>query len=135
MAFHVPHEFRVLKGPMGSDNTYGNNGKFIIPGKRWRFQIIASDGLGWEHVSVTLISNSGKGLNRNPNWNEMCAVKDIFWDPVDTVMQLHPPESMYVNDHPHCLHLWRPADGQIPMPPPITVGIPKLKQRHRRFNP
>lgn len=128
MTFHVPHDFRVLRGPMGSDDSYGNNGMFIIPAKRYRFQCIASDEMGWEHVSVILITNAGNQVNRNPNWNEMCAVKGVFWDPVDAVMQLHPPETEYVNDHPNCLHLWRPTDGNIPMPPSIMVGVPALNK-------
>lgn len=31
--------------------------------------------------------------------------------------QLHPAKSEYVNIHPYCLHLWRPLEREIPMPP------------------
>lgn len=51
----------------------------------------------------------------------MCFVKDLFWDGEDAVMQLHPPKSNYVNNHPHCLHLWRPTQAVIPMPETILV--------------
>lgn len=76
-----------------------------------------SNGLGWEHVSV---STPG----RCPNWIEMVHVKNLFWGPDDVVMQLHPAERDYVNVHPHCLHLWRPTtDGiTIPTPPRELVG-------------
>ena len=48
----------------------------------------------------------------------MCAIKDMFFDHEETVMQLHPPVSEYVNIHPYCLHLWRPNNGRIiPRPP------------------
>jgi len=50
-------------------------------------------------------------------------VKELFWDPEDTVMQLHPPRSEWVNNMPYCLHLWRPVGLAIPRPPNITVGI------------
>ena len=35
--------------------------------------VIASWGGGWEHVSVSL-------ARRCPTWEEMCMVKDIFWE-------------------------------------------------------
>lgn len=52
----------------------------------------------------------------------MCEVKDLFWGPDETVMQIHPAIEDYVNDHPYCLHLWRPRGEYIPTPPPILVG-------------
>jgi hypothetical protein len=69
---------------------------------------------GWEHVSVST-------PRRPPNWREMCFIKALFWDAEDTVVQFHPPESAYVNQHPHCLHLWRSRDVVIPLPPIVTV--------------
>lgn len=69
----------------------------------------------WDHVSVSL---SG----RCPNWQEMCFVKDLFWEPHETVMQLHPPSHLHVNYHPHCLHLWAPRNLFIPLPPRWMVG-------------
>jgi hypothetical protein len=88
---------------------------FHIPAKGYIIRVIASTGLGWERVSVMLTNN------RTTNWKEMCAIKNIFWDPEDCVMQLHPPESRYINDHNHCLHLWRPIDQTIPMPPLVMI--------------
>lgn len=37
--------------------------------------------------------------------------------------QYHPPKSAYVNNHPNCLHLWRPIGIEMPRPPSIMVGI------------
>lgn len=54
-----------------------------------------------EHVSV-VVSNK-----RTPTWEEMCFVKDIFWDDTDEVIQIHPKKSEYCNLHTTCLHLWR----------------------------
>jgi hypothetical protein len=118
MAFHVPERMRVTIGLMASSAAYGNNGAFMVSRLRQPpvLACIASDGEGWEHVSVSLPS-------RCPTWGEMALVKDLFWDPEDAVMQLHPPASQYVNCHPFCLHLWRPPEGrQIPLPPPWMVG-------------
>jgi hypothetical protein len=53
----------------------------------------------------------------------MCFVKDLFWEPEDCVMQLHPRRSEYINNHPYVLHLWRPVRDRIPEPPSIYVGV------------
>jgi hypothetical protein len=117
MAFHVPEKYRVLFGPLRSDSTNGNNGQFFLPAPKFKTPMMAqaSDGMGWEHVSVSTSS-------RTPSWSEMCAVKAMFWDAEDCVVQYHPPASEYVNCHPYCLHLWRPTNGEILMPPSILVG-------------
>lgn len=114
--FHVPNELRVRRGPYGSDDSYGNNGVFYIKIGRREFMVMASDGLGWEHVSVSL-------PNRCPTWEEMCKIKDMFWGKHQTVIQYHPAEDNYVNNFPFCLHLWRPIDKAFPMPNPALVGV------------
>ncbi|MCX8016811.1 MAG: hypothetical protein N2690_02735 [Rhodocyclaceae bacterium] len=53
-------------------------------------------------------------------------MKALFWDDEDAVMQLHPPQSQWVNNHSYCLHLWRPTQQPIPLPPAILVGIKAL---------
>jgi len=57
----------------------------------------------------------------------MCAIKDLFWDPVDAVMQIHPPADEYINNHSACLHLWRPTVQEIPLPSSLMVGIKGLE--------
>jgi hypothetical protein len=124
VSFAVPNGLRVRRGELGSDDSYGNNGAFsippVIPG-RWLW-VIASDGLGWEHVSVTVRLDRWGAPTRTPTWEEMCAVKAIFWGPDDTVVQFHPRASEYVNFHPHCLHLWRKDGVDFPTPNPLMVG-------------
>lgn len=96
-----------------------------MPGQARRICIIASNGvsdnpaMSWQHVSVSFGSVSTK----TPSWEIMCWVKDLFWDPEDPVMQLHPPRSRWINQHPGCLHLWRPLppNPAIPLPPSIMV--------------
>jgi hypothetical protein len=112
---------RWLRGPWAS-NPGDDFGAFEIDGPSGRrLKIIVSPGdanenIPWEHVSVSC-------ANRCPNWPEMSYVKDLFFDAEETVMQLHPPRSQYINNHPFCLHLWRPLNEKIPLPPSIAVGI------------
>lgn len=111
----VPEQYRVTHGPLASDASFGNNGMFQIPKETRMFLVCASDGKGWEHVSVSL-------RNRTPRWEEMCFIKDLFWEKTETVVQFHPPESEYVNNHEYCLHLWRPIGKEIELPDSILVG-------------
>ncbi len=127
--FHAPETLRDTEHPtMGTTSEDGNNGVFDVasPEPGWRLAIIASDGEGWEHVSVhgyrRVQAVSSPIQRRTPNWKEMCFVKDLFWDGEDEVVQYHPKRSEYVNCHPNVLHLWRPIGVELPMPPPIMVG-------------
>ena len=116
MSFHVPEQFRVKTGPLRSTVEHGNNGAFRITSLKFPRAIntIASDGLEFEHVSVSV-------FNRCPTWQEMCFIKDLFWDPEDCCLQYHPPKSEYVNDHDFTLHIWRPIVVEIPRPHKIMV--------------
>lgn len=108
---------RVRTGPMASTLQGGMNGQFAVWHKNTELLIQVSDGLGWEHVSV---SRRGK-RGWPPSWDMMCFVKNLFWTPEECVIQYHPPESEYVNTHPGVLHLWRPINEHIPMPPIAMV--------------
>jgi hypothetical protein len=119
---HVPEVNRIINHPIFQSSVAdGNNGAFLIRQSNGRdLWIIASDGMGWEHVSVHIFD--GK-RSLTPRWEEMCKIKDIFWDKEDVVIQYHPRESEYVNNHPNTLHLWRPIGIELPTPPTITVGV------------
>lgn len=126
--FKVPEEFRQRDYPsLPSSALDGNNGVFIFGHKGYEIFCIASDGGGWEHVSVHI------NRSRTPAWEQMCVVKDMFWDEEDLVMQFHPPKSEYINNHPYVLHLWRPVGVSIPLPPSIMVGLkPEQIEKLRR---
>ena len=113
--FKVPNEYRIRDGELGSDDSFGNNGAFLIPYQSFNLRVIANDGMGWEHVSVSL-------PNRCPNWREMCFIKDLFWDAEDVVIPYHPKKSKDVNQHETTLHLWRPVGVEIPTTPKKLVG-------------
>lgn len=108
---------------MVSDPSRGDEGYFFLPniktGKGLYMLCLASNGMGWEHVSVSIPTD-----RRCPTWEEMCFVKDQFWnDPDDVVIQYHPAKKDYVNNHEFCLHLWRKKDTNFETPPSIMVGI------------
>jgi hypothetical protein len=117
--FHVPEKYRVCH-PFADGPDLGNDGAFLLPpvcGKR-QLAVVASDGGGWDHVSVHAVLGKQPCT---PLWQEMCAVKDLFWDAEDVVMQIHPKKSQYVNVHPYTLHLWKPQEQEIPLPPRAFV--------------
>ena len=94
----------------------GRNGAFVIMHNGSTFKIISSDGMGWEHISISI-----RGEKRTPTWDEMCYFKRLFWRDDECVIQYHPPKSDYVNVHDGCLHLWRPTEQVVPQPPLIMV--------------
>lgn len=62
---------------------------------------------GLEHVSISPVKS-----NKLPSWEDMCKLKDIFFDDEEEVYQIHPPKSHYVNLSENCLHLWKPIPGE-----------------------
>lgn len=90
------------------------------PIDRKQYFIVFSTGFGWEHLSIS-------HRNKTPDWDTMCQVKDMFWREDEACMQLHPKKEDYINNHPYCLHIWKPIKEElgveIPLPPSILVGI------------
>jgi hypothetical protein len=88
-------------------------------------RVIASDGRDWadeklpgepwEHVSAS--TSSGM----LPRWGEMQWLKTVFWDADETVIQIHPPDSDYVNVN-EVLHLWKPPGPVIPAAQGVRLG-------------
>ena len=64
------------------------------------------DGRRWLHVSL-----SRRG--RLPDWEDVKLVKDVVIGQERTALQVLPPKSKYVNQHPFCLHLWYCLDGDV----------------------
>lgn len=120
MPMKVPEKSRIKDGDMGSDARYGNNGAFKLTSIRFTgtIMVICSDKDGWEHVSLSR-------KDRCPTWDEVCWVKSKFWDDEDAVIQVHPPQSEWINNHPYCLHLWRKAGTNdfYEKPPAYMVGF------------
>lgn len=101
--------------------TY-KNGK-PMPSTKYEdtLNFIFSWGCGFEHLSVSTPVKC-------PTWEQMCFMKDIFWDEEEVCMQLHPKKSEYINNMPYCLHIWKSIDKEIPTPPSIMLGFRKGKE-------
>lgn len=112
---------RLIPAMYTTSSEDGFNGmfRFVLDGKLVR--CIASDGMGWRHVSVSLEDEPSKC----PAWPLMCKVKDLFWNEDDAVIQFHPRKKDYVNFHKGCLHLWQPFDGTnaLPFPTPDSMLV------------
>ena len=96
------------------DNWHGLMGYLRLRDSRKTMTFVLSidkqNGMEYEHVSVSYYGE----LKKTPSWEEMCAVKDVFWNAEDAVHQIHPKESQYVhgvNSKKNILHLWRPVGG------------------------
>lgn len=117
---HTLDQYRDSEMEKRMTGTHGNSGcgcfKVFVGGKS--FFVVASDGGGWDHVSV---SPCNKKRATCPTWEEMCAIKDMFFEPEECVVEYHPAKSEYVNNYPYCLHLWRPQRAEMPTPPLIFV--------------
>jgi len=104
--YRVPHP-----GGMGDETC----GAFLMRGPCGKeLYIIASQGEGWDHVSISL-------EKRAPWWREMDWVKRRFFEADEVVIQLHVADADHINIHPNCLHLWRPHGENIPLPSKVLV--------------
>jgi len=115
---------RVRVGPMASDPSWCCCGAFLVksPVDRELMNVIASNGAGWDHVSVSR-------EDRCPTWAEMEFVRSLFFQNDETVMQLSVPREQHISICDTCLHMWRPQHANIPRPPAWMVGpVPTPQQ-------
>lgn len=96
----------------------GFGGTFYDKKSRCYLNFIMSWGAGWEHCSVSMPT-------RCPSWEQMCSIKELFWNDDECCVEYHPAKDDYVNNHPYCLHIWKPIKEDLPKPPSIMVGIKK----------
>ena len=111
----ILEDSRVKPIQIGSD---GGQAFIKLPrtGSKAPLMCVFSIGCDWDHVSVSL-------KHRCPTWEEMCTVKDIFFHEDEVAVQYHPAKKDYVNNHPYCLHIWRPQLEKMPLPPSVLVGV------------
>lgn len=119
----VPNEAlrfsRDREGAYAPTDADGNQGRFVFlcPGTGRILLVVSSDRRDWAEAGPLL-----KQPTKAPAWPEMAWVKDLFWGPEETVMQLHVPAVDHINYHVGCLHLWKPIGVEIPRPPGATVA-------------
>lgn len=94
----------------------GIGGKYYDKYSGKYLNFIFSHQLGWEHLSVSM-------PGKTPTWDQMCVMKDIFWNEDEACVEYHPKKEDYVNNHQHCLHIWKPTNETLPLPPSILVGF------------
>ena len=105
------HHIKVIK-----EDAEGFAGEIHL--YKWSGTVICSTGAGWEHVSVAPFKKY-----YIPSWNDMCDIKDLFFNDDEAVIQIHPPKADYVNNLENCLHLWRCTYKEMVLPPSILVGV------------
>ena len=118
------HRAVALEMKVVGDTGNPNAGIFIFESPQDKKQlrcIVSKEYGGWDHVSVSRV-------DRCPTWEEMCFIKDKFFEPEEVAMQLHPPKSEWVNNHQFCLHIWKPLIQEIPKPPSHFVGYKELNK-------
>jgi hypothetical protein len=106
----VVEQSRLTTGMYGTDKNESNGMFVFVTGMK----VIISDGLGWDHASVSFD-------NRCPIWDEMNWIKDLFFIPESCVVQFHPPKSRYINNHDFVLHLWHKQGHRFELPPEVCV--------------
>lgn len=82
-------------------------------------EVIFSSHAGWDHVSAC-VCMPGR-IVRVPSYSEMRRIKRLFFKPDEVAMELHVAEADHINTNPYTLHLWRPHDQAIPLPPKELV--------------
>jgi hypothetical protein len=61
----------------------------------------------YDHVSIAPIDG------HTPTWDEMCTLKDLFFNDDEECVQIHPKAGEYVDIKRNCLHLWHRVDGTL----------------------
>ena len=115
---------RVREGLFRTGDDAGFNGLFVfaVAGEARLVKAVASDGLGWRHVSVSF-----QGSAKPPSWAVMDAVCRLFYEPDEWVVQFHAPPARNVNNYPGTLHLWSCVGREFPVPDPKQVGVPGVE--------
>jgi hypothetical protein len=113
--FKVPEKYRVIDGDNSTTIHNGNNGlfKLYLRGNRTNLgsmlYITATEKDSWECVEVYTPV-------RYPIWEELCLVRNLFWDRNDLVIQYYPREKDCSNFKKYSVCLWRPTNQLIPNP-------------------
>lgn len=95
-----------------------DGGRGIIHMPRWVGSVVWSNSGGWDHVSIAPAKR-----NIMPSWDDMCLLKNLFFNEDEVVIQYHPAKKDYVNNLSNCLHLWKPTEETLPVPNSLMVGL------------
>lgn len=100
-----------------------NEGMFMFnsPWDKGELIVIAAVGYGWDHISVSRADGT-------PSWLEMDYVKRLFFHEHEWAYQLHAPVAEHISGKwpgrraLNTLHVWKPHNRTIPIPPRWMVG-------------
>lgn len=101
--YRVKHPFWPQTATSGAFKVFVKQRSFVVLAG---IENTGDDGM-MEHISVTPTNQK-----RCPTWDEMAAIKDMFFDSEEEAIQYFPKRSRYINIHEYCLHIWRPVNGQ-----------------------
>ena len=115
-------EGRIQAGWNGTKPNSGPAGAFVYHFRQnLTAHIVADAGqaTGWEHVSAHMefYNRAGKLSKRSPSWGEMHKIKRLFWYDSEVVMQLHSKDCDWKHGAEYVVHLWRPINEIVPVPP------------------
>ena len=110
----IPKGYRLIQP--------GEDGNAYVKKPAGALRVIESfaaelDGRWWQHLSCSR-------LERLPSWTDLRDTKAAFVGPDREAYVVLPPETSYVNQHPHVLHVWACLDepaGRIL--PDFTRGL------------
>ena len=102
--YRVKHPFWPQTAISGAFKVFVKQRSFIVLAG---IENTGGEGM-MEHISVTPTNQK-----RCPTWDEMSAIKDMFFEPEEEAVQFFPKHSEYVNYHKYCLHIWRPSSGNL----------------------
>lgn len=109
----------IVNNPILKNIELGiDGGRATLHIGRWDGSVIWSTGAGWNHVSVSPFAK-----RIYPEYEDMCKVKDIFWNEDEDVIHIFPNRKNYVNNVKNCIHLWSCSYKPMVLPPSCLVGI------------
>lgn len=112
--FEIPHVDQWQRSQFGAH--------YVVICSDGKPELQSGFGSGWDHVSAHCRSVRKKTpVMHTPTWEDMEYLRSLFFEDDETVMQLSVPRTEHINIHNHVLHLWRPLECAIPMPPAVLV--------------
>lgn len=112
-------EFEKYRIPDIADMFFKKDvmGKFIIPFENGTFEVTASNYMGWDHISIVVITKNG--MARIAASEEIERLKKMFFGDEVTI-EVHPKKKDYINIDEVMLHVWRPLGKDLPLPPAVN---------------
>lgn len=116
--YRTDKDFKIL-----SDEFLSLNGCFTIPIGYSKCKIVADARDDWDHVNVVVKFGRDDSQYRIATKEEMIEIKEMFFEDSEPAIEIHPKKEDYVNIDEYMLHLWRPVNRVLPLPPVIEEEL------------